>query len=246
MIKQIYKNNDHPLIQLHADALASTDEAGRPLAGFATRSVLLKEGSKKRISGAKVFNELSDFIKNNMDRVWLLSDLHLGHNNIIRYSERPFENLEDMDAHLSAAAENIPDGDWLMVLGDVRMGNPNSAAKFLSKIPDKSVLIFGNHDIRKSQGEGHIHVELIRSFKASAEAMAVDLDGQRLLFSHYPIPTDMLPDDVLNIHGHTHTHPALSHKHRNVCVEHTNYRPVRLSDVISNEYLKTDKLKITP
>lgn len=223
---------EHPLLRLHATALAHQDDNGRPVSGASTRAVLLGDGRRARSDTAAQWVELNSFIQNTPERVWLLSDLHIGHANIIRYTDRPHVNVDSMNADLLNALDAIPDDDWLMVLGDVSMGLPGSADSFLARLPTRSALVFGNHDIQRGNGCRKIRDDLQAAFSARAEAWAVETPGRRLLFTHYPIPPALLPADVINLHGHTHNLPPLSPRHRNVCVEHTGYRPLCLADAI--------------
>ena len=54
--------------------------------------------------------------------VWVWSDLHFGHDNIIRYTGRPFADAEKMDARLYANWEAAVDRQArLVIVGDVAM-----------------------------------------------------------------------------------------------------------------------------
>ena len=47
-----------------------------------------------------------------------------------------------------------------------------------------------------------------------------------LALTHMPLRR--VPLTAINVHGHLHGVPAPSPRHLNVCVERTNYAPVRL------------------
>jgi len=54
---------------------------------------------------------------------WITADLHLGHRNIIRYCDRPFESVGVMNRALIARWNEIDDDDdTLWVLGDFALG----------------------------------------------------------------------------------------------------------------------------
>ena len=42
-----------------------------------------------------------------MPEVWFTADFHLGHENIIRYCDRPFETISEMDADIAAPDVNF-------------------------------------------------------------------------------------------------------------------------------------------
>ncbi len=57
------------------------------------------------------------------ERVWMTSDLHFLHANIIRHSNRPFYNVGDMSgAHLQLL-QKVPANELLVFVGDMTMGN---------------------------------------------------------------------------------------------------------------------------
>jgi len=57
-----------------------------------------------------------------MTRYWT-SDLHLGHTNIIRYTGRPFADVDEMNrALIEQWNDVVTDTDEVWVLGDVALG----------------------------------------------------------------------------------------------------------------------------
>jgi len=79
--------------------------------------------------------------------IWLTSDTHAYHHNIIKYCNRPFSNADVMSETL---ADNINRRvlaqDTLIHLGDFAFGR-DSVRKFRSMINCQNVIfVFGNHD----------------------------------------------------------------------------------------------------
>ena len=64
-----------------------------------------------------------------MADVWLTSDFHLGHFNIIRYCNRPFADTKEMNAAiLERVNASVKPDDVLYFLGGFCMGGPKAVA----------------------------------------------------------------------------------------------------------------------
>ena len=154
---------------------------------------------------------------------WVWSDLHLGHANIIRYTDRPFTTVDEMDACLYDNWEStVGSGETLIFVGDVAMRRAVGAHTW-QRIRDgrggAKHLVIGNHDLT---GSGSLRVD---GFDAVAGVLFVDGDPP-LVFTH--IPLARVPDGCVNVHGHTHNEPPRATAHINVSVEQLDYRPVAL------------------
>lgn len=58
------------------------------------------------------------------DEVWFTSDTHFGHENIIRFCNRPFRNAEEMNAELIRRwRETVPKDGIVFHLGDFAHGS---------------------------------------------------------------------------------------------------------------------------
>lgn len=81
---------------------------------------------------------------------WFSSDWHLGHRNVRKYSERPFETIEEMDeAIVKNALSVMKKGDNFFFLGDLTF-DQQIAVEFLQKVKKRKINFFwilGNHDI---------------------------------------------------------------------------------------------------
>lgn len=159
------------------------------------------------------------------DMRWFTSDLHLGHTNVIRYCDRPFAAVGQMDAALIAVwnATVAPD-DEVWVLGDVAMGRIEETLHKVGWLTGTKHLVLGNHDrpfdresrrAQKWRGEyyragfaGLHHGEVSLQIQAGGERVAVRLchfpyegdSGERDRYScHRP-----LDDGTWLLHGHVH------------------------------------------
>ena len=55
-----------------------------------------------------------------LQKVFFTSDLHFGHENVLRFDNRPFASVEEMDAELVRRwNEKVGKGDLVYVLGDL-------------------------------------------------------------------------------------------------------------------------------
>ena len=78
---------------------------------------------------------------------WIISDTHFGHENIIKYCNRPFSSVEEMDARMIKLWNNVvKKNDIVYHLGDFGVGNKEYISKIVSKLNGRIFLILGNHD----------------------------------------------------------------------------------------------------
>lgn len=84
------------------------------------------------------------------ERVWMTADLHLCHANVIRYCNRPFTDVAQMNAHLVSQTQKIRNDEWLVIVGDLAMGDHQLAMEWIRRIPGRKVLVLGNHDLTRS------------------------------------------------------------------------------------------------
>lgn len=82
-----------------------------------------------------------------MGEIWFSADWHLGNDNIIRYTDRPFDDHAHMDeAIISHMNSVVGPNDDLYVVGDACMGQIAYSLPLISKLHSRVHLIPGNHD----------------------------------------------------------------------------------------------------
>ena len=87
-------------------------------------------------------------------RLFITSDLHLGHKAIIQYCNRPFDfteqGIEESDDFLFAQyRDTVKENDMVIFLGDLTFKKNHKGQKMteiITKLPGRKVLIKGNHD----------------------------------------------------------------------------------------------------
>ena len=170
--------------------------------------------------------------------LWLTSDWHLFHENLIKWQGRPFANAHEMNEMLiTLHNERVKPQDHVYNLGDVTMLRGSGAHRvepLLQRLNGHQRLILGNHD--------QCPVEWYRRFFEKIKAINV-LD--HIIFTHIPIHECSIGRFTANVHGHTHSNPSPMPSlqidsatqqvrvipYVNVCVEKTGYAPIHFDDV---------------
>lgn len=143
------------------------------------------------------------------ERVWMTSDLHLGHTNIIQYCNRPFFNTAQMNEHLVAQTQKVKDDEWLVIVGDLAMGDHDAAMEWVRRIPGRKVLVLGNHDLTRAGKCRYLNERAEDRRQPLFEAVVPflawqDTLGQNVFVSHYPATVDYPLPRIVNYHGHLH------------------------------------------
>ncbi|MGC4041782.1 MAG: metallophosphoesterase family protein [Flavobacterium sp.] len=79
--------------------------------------------------------------------IFFTADHHFGHANIIKFSQRPFVSLDDMDGELIRRwNERVKPTDIVYHLGDIVLSNTDRTKLILDRLNGTICLIKGNHD----------------------------------------------------------------------------------------------------
>jgi calcineurin-like phosphoesterase family protein len=156
------------------------------------------------------------------DDLWLTSDLHFGHVNIIRYTHRPYPSVEAMNEGMIRAWNDVVrPSDTVWVLGDVCMGTLAETLPLVGRLHGTLHLLCGNHD-RPFHGHSGSRQEWERRYRdvgfASIHHGVIELDigmAAPVRACHFPYYGDSHDDDRFPdqrpiddgrplVHGHTH------------------------------------------
>lgn len=90
---------------------------------------------------------MTQFHFNHDSRVWLTSDTHFGHVNIIKYCNRPWADADEMNEGLVRLwNDEVPEDAEVLHIGDVAMGKIALTLPLVSRLNGVKHLITGNHD----------------------------------------------------------------------------------------------------
>ena len=137
------------------------------------------------------------------ERAWMTSDLHFGHSNIIGYSDRPFRDDKHQTDVLLQLMRKIPDDEFVVIVGDICMGNYEAGVELVKQLPGRKILVNGNHDLDKT-GKCRLAREGI--FEAVVPFLFwKGLKDTSIMVTHYPVVEYFpMPVKLINYHGHLH------------------------------------------
>lgn len=159
---------------------------------------------------------------------FFISDTHFYHDRIIGYCNRPFKNVDEMNAVLIEKWNaKVKKDDVVWHLGDFCFGGKNHIKEIFSKLNGRINIVLGNHD--------HYKVDFYYDlgFNRVYDHPVVVQDF--FILSHEPLQwlNESIP--MANIFGHIHSNPAYSDFSSNsfcVCVERCNYEPIKWSEMM--------------
>jgi calcineurin-like phosphoesterase family protein len=166
--------------------------------------------------------------------LYVTSDTHYGHRNIIRYCNRPFCSVEEMDEQLIENWNKVVTAeDTVIHVGDFAFAKPERKKEILSRLKGKKILVRGNHDDSPKE-------MVDAGFDFVVESLTIIEGRTKYLFSHYPIDPENARLTILeeigaafHIHGHVHNKTPLYYgpKSINVSIENTAYSPIALNQL---------------
>ncbi|MCL2159116.1 MAG: metallophosphoesterase [Oscillospiraceae bacterium] len=176
--------------------------------------------------------------------IFFTADLHLGHENIIKYNDRPFKTIGEMDNMLIANWNaTVGYNDTVYILGDLFFGGGRSSQEHIQLIErfnGKKYLTLGNHDKVWMK-----HIDVSSYFEEVALMMEIAYDKKHILtLCHYPMMSwkDDRDDTGYMIHGHIHKKTKeeyfpLIRSNPNILnagVDINGFKPVTFDELIKN------------
>lgn len=161
--------------------------------------------------------------------IYFTSDLHLGHQSVLEFQNRPFSSVEEMNQTLIDNFNSVVHAnDRVYLLGDVSYRIPESQAnELIRQLKGKKILIRGNHD-------GTYDPSL---FEAMYDYHELKYEKFKYILTHYPLMewNGSRRNHSLHLHGHIHSTGTYNAENRangilryDVGVDSHNYYPVSL------------------
>ena len=179
-------------------------------------------------------------------KLFFTSDLHFGHNNVIKFCNRPYTDTKEMEKALIDNWNSVVSNeDYAFMLGDVFWFNHSKETKrIFSKLNGKKIYVLqGNHDdfssyLSKYQDE---RIEILDCDEVTLYVKG--LQKKEYYLSHCPLMTwPHREKNVPNFFGHIHSGPNSENDVDNnlplwplqydVGVDNNNYTPIEVRDII--------------
>lgn len=168
-----------------------------------------------------------------MSNIFISSDLHLSHGNILTFLRkdgaklRNFSSIEEHDEFIIEQHNKVvkPNDRWYC-LGDLTFHN--RYLHLVGRLNGRKVLIKGNHDVLKLSQ----YIKYFDDIRACHSLAGI-------LFTHIPVHPDSLYRWKCNVHGHLHADRVMSgvpgiydERYQSVCMEQLdNYTPISLEQL---------------
>ena len=203
--------------------------------------------------------ELKMPLKSKDKKVWLISDTHFEHGNVISFCGRPFYDAGEMNDIIALNWNNtVSSSDTIYHLGDIALSRERTypkrsvaevTEKWVNRLNGKKIVINGNHDPlyfgeywRVEDYKG-IQFLLIHNPRGAEEDWPESIKQK-----FYGFVKKIDKGNVWTIHGHTHNnnlirYPFINFEEKtvNVSVELIGYAPICLDEIV--DLIKSNKTK---
>lgn len=160
------------------------------------------------------------------------ADNHFKHTNIIKYCNRPFSSVEEMDdTMLTNWNSTVSPGDTVYHLGDLAFGPADYIQELISKLNGQIIMVGGNHDRRRAA--------IRRAGVELENQLCINIDGRRLFLRHRPAcDRSYWQGADFHICGHVHDAWKIRYAYGkagviiNVGVDVWEFKPVSSNDVL--------------
>ena len=137
----------------------------------------------------------------NPEHTFFTSDTHFNHANIIKFCNRPFKDVEQMNETLIANWNRVVGmNDTVFHLGDFCLGGAAEWTKVLDRLNGRIYLIIGNHDLQ------NLRQGFVGRFEHVAMQMYIMVGKQQIYLCHYPfLCFEGGYKNVWQLFGHVHS-----------------------------------------
>ena len=140
-----------------------------------------------------------------MSKIFFTADTHFGHKNIIKFSDRPFKTIQEMNEEIIERWNNkVGPDDMVYHLGDVGLCSSSKLRKILDRLNGKIHLIRGNHE--SAAEDCHSRFEWIKDYHELEVPDPDAFKGVRFIaLFHYAMRVwNASHYGTWHLYGHTH------------------------------------------
>lgn len=164
-----------------------------------------------------------------MKNIFFTSDTHFFHENSIKYDNRPFSSVNEMNESLIKNwNEVVKPQDTIYHLGDFGLASSDNLLQVVKRLNGNKIFIMGNHDKQ-------MHSKQIKeSFESYNQYLEIYIDKIPIVLFHFPINSwNKKHYGSFHIHGHVHSAQAYDKPVRalNAGVDCNKYTPISFEEV---------------
>ncbi len=164
------------------------------------------------------------------NNIFFTSDTHYGHANVIKYSERPYDDVTEMNESMIRNWNSVVrPGDLVYHMGDFAFTTPDEAIRIARRLNGQRYLVFGNHDKRLRKER-----DFLAQWIWAKDFAEIKVDDQKIVLCHYAMLTwNQSHRGSWNLHGHSHGSlpPDKNALRVDVGVDCWNYYPVSFDEL---------------
>lgn len=169
-------------------------------------------------------------------RLFLTADEHYFHRNIIRFQNRPFEGIVEMNA---ALIDNhnavVSPTDHVIHVGDMCLSRqPENLIKILKKLNGRHYLMDGSHDVALKRLHTLDEIPAERNFDILPKLFEFTYNKVKIVLCHYAM-AKWWASHHGSVHFYGHSHGHFNHPGRamDIGVDCHDYKPVLIEDAIN-------------
>ena len=184
--------------------------------------------------GRIIFHEFESHPANKGEKMksdeFVTSDTHFFHTNIIKYSNRPFKDVDHMNEELIRRwNEKVPKTATVYHLGDFAFCSDRKMEWVIKQLNGNIVVLLGNHDHMKAHIRSLFHRVIPPYLETKTE------DKRKVVMCHYPLMVwNKSHHGSWHLHGHCHgSLPDTGVTRIDVGVDtHPNYEPYSYAEIV--------------
>jgi calcineurin-like phosphoesterase family protein len=174
--------------------------------------------------------------------IWFSADFHLSHKNIIKYCNRPFENVDEMDNSIFINLRNtVKSGDILYFLGDLTFDEYIAEDFFKNFRHIKIHYIIGNHDSKEVIGIASEYCDSVSEIKD------INIEGIPITLCHYAMRVwNKSHFNSWQLFGHSHGTLEPVGKQYDVGVDSNDFLPISFEELVEVMESKPNNFNYIP
>jgi len=140
--------------------------------------------------------------ENELSNTYYISDIHFGHKNVIKFDDRPYSTVEEMDSDMIRIwNETIPENGVVFIVGDLFFRCSSQRMKeIIEQLNGQFIFIKGNHDTSMLNCK-----PMLKYFDLIETRINLYTPDRLIVMDHYPmLEWDQYFRGYYHVYGHVH------------------------------------------